>query len=204
MEFLRKYQQYWFVALIILIIFTGIVVNMITRPDETAMVDSNLQSFLEQQDKPIAESSTEVSHAIYVDIKGAVASEGVYEMAEGSRVMDVIEQAGGVLEFADMSKVNLAQLVYDEMVLYVPKQGEENYDLQHSLIGKEKDKDKVDLNRATMAELESLPGIGVKKAEAILSYREEYGSFQAVEDLLKISGIGEKSLEKLLEYVVVR
>ncbi|MDX8359521.1 helix-hairpin-helix domain-containing protein [Cytobacillus sp. IB215316] len=202
MEFLRKYQQYWFVALIILIILTGIVVNMITRPDETAIVDSSLPSFLEQQDKPIAESSTEVSHVIYVDIKGAVTSEGVYEMAEGSRVMDVIEQAGGALELADMSKVNLAQLVYDEMVLYVPKQGEEGYDLQYSLM--EKEKDKVDLNRATMAELESLPGIGGKKAEAIISYREEYGSFHTVEDLLKISGIGEKSLEKLLEYVVVR
>lgn len=143
---------------------------------------------------------------IFVDVKGAVVHQGVYEVKETDRVKDVIALAGGFTKEADQTKVNLAAKVHDEMVIYVPKIGEEASGsvISDSVTTSTANEGKVNINTATVEELQQLHGIGPAKAAAIIAYREEHGSFQKIEDLLNVTGIGEKSLEKIKDQVVVR
>ncbi|HHY72944.1 MAG TPA: hypothetical protein GX497_06910 [Bacillus bacterium] len=141
---------------------------------------------------------------LYIDIKGAVLKPGVYLLEENSRVQDAIQLAGGFLETADQTKINLAARLVDEMVLYVPVIGEETTIEAGGPSFNQTDDGKVNINSATSEQLQSLPGIGPAKAEQIISYREANGPFKKVDDLGNVSGIGEKTLEKLKELVKIR
>lgn len=154
------------------------------------------------------EDKTTVSTVIYVDVKGEIHHPGVYQMKAESRVKDLIEAAGGFTPLADDQKLNLAQLLGDQMVIVVPKKGEEvNSELaqaptsQKKEVGKEV---KVNINTATVEELKTLKGIGEKKAEAIIEYRKKNGSFKNKEELMKVRGIGKKLYESFQERVIVQ
>lgn len=141
---------------------------------------------------------------LFVDIKGEVISPGVYEVKQHSRVIDVIQLAGGFTEFAERKGVNLAEKVVDEMVIYVSPIGEEltNWTTLHSSSNRENRV--VNINFAKKDELEKLPGIGPSKANAIISYREKHGHFKSIDDLEKVSGIGSKLVEKFREYITIK
>ena len=142
---------------------------------------------------------------IMADIKGAVLHPGVYEIAQGKRVIDLVGLAGGLTEDADSSQINFAMHVQDEMVLYIPKKGENIEGVISSPVNPQRaEKQTVNLNSATAGELETLPGVGPAKAEAIIEYRETNGPFNSIEDLKSISGIGDKTYEKLKEYISVK
>ena len=154
------------------------------------------------------EDKTTVSTVIYVDVKGEIHHPGVYQMKAESRVKNLIEAAGGFTPLADDQKLNLAQLLEDQMVIVVPKKGEEvNSELaqaptsQKKEVGKE---GKVNINTATVEELKTLKGIGEKKAEAIIEYRKKNGSFKNKEELMKVRGIGKKLYESFQERVIVQ
>ena len=154
------------------------------------------------------EDKTTVSTVIYVDVKGEIHHPGVYQMKAESRVKDLIEAAGGFTPLADDQKLNLAQLLEEQMVIVVPKKGEEvNSELaqaptsQKKEVGKE---GKVNINTATVEELKTLKGIGEKKAEAIIEYRKKNGSFKNKEELMKVRGIGKKLYESFQERVIVQ
>ncbi|SFJ35867.1 competence protein ComEA [Bacillus sp. 71mf] len=139
------------------------------------------------------------SKTIIVDTKGAVHREGIYELQSGARVKDAVEKAGGFLPEADATKVNLAQLVQDQMVIYVPKKGEQIATVNEAPLSE----GKIQINTATKDQLEKISGIGPRKAENIIKYREQHGPFQKIEDLLEVDGIGEKSLEKMKDEIIV-
>lgn len=141
---------------------------------------------------------------LFVDIKGEVILPGVYEVKQHSRVIDVIQLAGGFTEFAERKGVNLAEKVVDEMVIYVSPIGEEltNWTTLHSSSNRENRV--VNINFAKKDELEKLPGIGPSKANAIISYREKHGHFKSIDDLEKVSGIGSKLVEKFREYITIK
>lgn len=154
------------------------------------------------------EDKTTVSTVIYVDVKGEVHHPGVYQMKAENRVKDLIEAAGGFTPLADDHKLNLSQLLEDQMVIVVPKKGEEvNSELaqaptsQKKEVGKE---GKVNINTATVEELKTLKGIGEKKAEAIIEYRKKNGFFKNKEELMKVRGIGKKLYESFQERVIVQ
>ena len=154
------------------------------------------------------EDKTTVSTVIYVDVKGEVHHPGVYQMKAENRVKDLIEAAGGFTPLADDQKLNLAQLLEDQMVIVVLKKGEEaNSELAQAPtphkkeVGKE---GKVNINTATVEELKTLKGIGEKKAEAIIEYRKKNGSFKNKEELMKVRGIGKKLYESFQERVIVQ
>ncbi|UOY94069.1 helix-hairpin-helix domain-containing protein [Ectobacillus sp. JY-23] len=134
---------------------------------------------------------------LFVDIKGAVAREGVYEFSKGTRVKDAIAKAGGLLPEGDSSKINLAQFIHDQMLLYVPNKTDPG------AVPVAPQTNKIAINIASKEEIEKIPGIGPKKAESIIRYREEHGPFQTIEDLLEVDGIGEKSLTNIKEQIVV-
>ena len=151
------------------------------------------------------EVSTTQEAVIFVDIKGAVNNPGVYQMKSGDRVKDALDAAGGLTDEADSQKVNLAQRVEDQMVIVVPKVGEEVTEIPAGVTSKEAAKDgKVNINTATVEELKTLKGVGEKKAEAIIEYRKKNGSFQTKEDLMKVRGIGKKLFESFQERIVTQ
>lgn len=130
-------------------------------------------------------------------------------MSENSRVMDAISKAGGLVGDADGNAVNLAQLLEDQMVIYVPKEGEEGEGIElgitHPQSSEQTDtgETKVNINQAEKEALMTLNGIGSSKAENILSYREENGPFQTIEEIKNVSGIGYATFENLKEVITV-
>ena len=151
------------------------------------------------------EENTTLEAVIFVDIKGAVKKPGVYKMKAGDRVKDAIDAAGGLTAEADSQKVNLAQRVEDQMVIVVPKVGEEAEAIPAGVTSKETSKEgKVNINTATVEELKTLKGVGEKKAEAIIEYRKKNGSFKTKEDLMKVRGIGKKLFESFEERIVTQ
>ena len=151
------------------------------------------------------EESTTQEAVIFVDIKGEVKKPGVYQMKVGDRVKDALDAAGGLTAEADSQKVNLAQRVEDQMVIVVPKVGEEAEAIPAGATSKEVSKEgKVNINTATVEELKTLKGVGEKKAEAIIEYRKKNGSFKTKEDLMKVRGIGKKLFESFEERIVTQ
>ncbi|MDQ1851542.1 helix-hairpin-helix domain-containing protein [Bacillus stercoris] len=148
----------------------------------------------------------EPSEAIVIDIKGAVQHPGVYEMRTGDRVSQAIEKAGGTSEQADEAQVNLAEILQDGTVVYIPKKGEETAVQQGAggAVQSGGGKGVVNINTATLEQLQGISGVGPSKAEAIIAYREENGRFQTIEDITKVSGIGEKSFEKIKSSISVK
>ncbi|MGR0119728.1 helix-hairpin-helix domain-containing protein [Bacillus halotolerans] len=143
---------------------------------------------------------------IVIDIKGAVKHPGVYEMNTGDRVSQAIEKAGGIGEKADETQVNLAELLQDGTVVYIPSEGEEAaQQAAGGAVQSSKGKETlVNINTATLEDLQNISGVGPSKAEAIIAYREENGRFQTIEDITKVSGIGEKSFEKIKSSITVK
>lgn len=152
--------------------------------------------------------SSQDSPFVMVDIKGAVQKPGVYQLPKDARVKDALAQAGGATKEADLRQLNLASKLQDEMAVYIPAAGEEippsSPGSSISSSGASNDQPLVNINTANTDELQTLNGIGPSKASAIISYREESGLFQTVDDLGQVSGIGEKSLEKIKAQITVQ
>lgn len=176
--------------------------------------EENVHSFelFDELDEHIEDSNDLVQdEQIVVDIKGEVMHAGVYEMDQTDRVYDVIEKAGGFTNEAAKDYVNLAERVYDAMVIRIPNEKEvesldfgDLYTMDQSTSNDQNSSDMIHLNEASETELQTLPGIGPAKAKAIITYREENGPFQTEEELMEVSGIGEKTFESLKDHIRVR
>ncbi|MDR7000390.1 helix-hairpin-helix domain-containing protein [Neobacillus niacini] len=173
-------------------------------------MESELQgeTTVKEPEKPAKEEQK--TETIMVDVKGQIKHPGVYPATQGERVIDLIERAGGLAKKADESQVNFAEHVQDEMVINIPAKGETDSSPSGIAVngaagpsGSTPNNAKVDLNKADVTQFQTLPGIGPAKAAAILEYRETSGGFKAVEDLKNISGIGDKTFEKLKDLVEV-
>lgn len=157
--------------------------------------------------------SEEENDEIVVDIKGAVVKPGIYRVEKNAIVQDIITLAGGLTADADTSNLNLSKKVTDEMVITVYTHEEvKDLEKQDAIVetGKETDETEEDIsnglvsiNTASLEELLTLPGIGEAKAKSIIQYRENCGKFTKKEDLLNISGIGEKVYAELEAYITI-
>ncbi len=156
---------------------------------------------LEEGSEYAGEDETEMQTWIYVHVCGAVKSPGVYALAQESRVYEAIQMAGGFTEEAAVTQINQAELVQDEGYIYVPTLHEvESGYVSEVQAG---DSQKVNLNRATKEQLMTIPGIGEAKANQIVAYRQEHGTFKSIEDVMNISGIKEGLFEKIKDYITV-
>ena len=177
-------------------------VALLTRGDEVAPV------MITAPERTAAPGQTPQS--LRVHVSGAVGSPGVYEMSDGDRVMDAIAAAGGVQPGADLSSVNLARRVQDEGQYHIPLLGEPpavNAPGFSTSASSPKaitqsspgipSSPLVDLNSATVQELQTLPGIGPVMASRIVAHRETNGPFTSVDDVENVPGIGPKTLESL-------
>ena len=139
---------------------------------------------------------------IFVDVKGAVKHPGVFETTKDKRVKDLIEEAGGLLDDADTSTLNLSQKVKDQMVIYVLKHGEKPKQISDVGISSSNG-DVININTANKEQLMKISGVGKTKAEAIISYREKNGDFKKKEDITKVHGIGKATFEKIKDKIEV-
>ncbi|KHE71686.1 helix-hairpin-helix domain-containing protein [Halobacillus sp. BBL2006] len=194
-------KRYGFITFLIIIGVTFLFFKHTST--ESEINTNNFLSHKEEQ-KPV-KSLESTEPIIKVDVKGEVKNPGVYSVENNLRVDDVIQLAGGMTENADPTSVNLAQKLIDEMVVHV--YASELNDLgaisEDGSAPAQKKNNQVILNQATVEEVQSLNGIGPSKAEAIIQYREENGPFRSAEDLLNVSGIGEKTLENMIDDIRV-
>lgn len=182
----------------------GVVVQ---RASDTASVTQENQGIAQTDQAAL----TSEPNAIVVHVDGAVASPGVYELAIASpRVRDAVDAAGGLAQGADTSSMNLALPLGDGQKVHVPFEGEAagaeaDSSGGDAVVGSVSSSmpSLVNINSATAEELDSLPGVGPSTAAAIVEDRDANGPFPSVEDLMRVSGIGEKKFAKLRDYICV-
>lgn len=161
-----------------------------------------------------------------VDIKGEVVNPGIYSLSSASRVIDVIEKAGGLTPNANTTVINLSKKITDEMVIIIysndevtnfKKTKEVEQQVQQSCVQKDENSlrndacitettttsSKVSINNATLEQLQTLPGIGESKAKDIISYRDQNGPFTSLDDLTKVPGIGDSVFAKVKNYITL-
>ena len=200
---------------------TEIMLNGQDTAEESEMQDETQKS----PDVSESQTETEISmepktseipvsaepETIFVDVCGAVMTPGVYEIDVDSRVFQAIEAAGGLLPEAASSAVNQAQPVSDGQQIYVPTQEEvEEGTLPVAIqpaesgTGTEASADgMVNINTADVSALKGLSGIGDAKAQAILAYREEHGSFSSIEEIMQVPGIKESTFSAIKDKIAV-
>ncbi|MFH1749733.1 MAG: ComEA family DNA-binding protein [bacterium] len=202
MHFLEKYRIHIGIVLVLIMVGSGIFL----------FTKSNKNSKLEVKEP----EKQEVLEKIQVDIEGAVVTPGVYELAEGSILEDLIQIAGGFTKTVDTNlvaqTVNRAQKLKDGDKFYIPILGDEistqaarggvtldnNYgSVQGTQTGK------ININIASQTELESLPGIGEVKASAIITYRESHGGFKSIEEVKNVKGIGDATFDNIKDLIIV-
>lgn len=201
----------------IILIFLGIVAiigiayySYVSSKEENLNVSDTNELEVENSSNEVEVEEEESK--IKVHISGAVKNEGVYELEGDARIIDAIEKAGGTLEIADMKNVNLASKIEDGMKIYIPKQGEEvtnnNQEVGENIAlgntSKENSKGKININKASKEELDTLPGIGESTAEKIINYRKEHKSFKSIEELKEVKGIGDAKFEEIKDLVDIK
>ncbi|MFX3694772.1 helix-hairpin-helix domain-containing protein [Streptococcus suis] len=211
-EMLKEYK--WQIALPAvagLLMATFLIFSQPAKFDQTGLTDfpqtEQASSSQEQTEETSTEESEELSQ-LTVDVKGAVEKPGLYTLEAGARVNDAVEAAGGLTSQADPKSINLAQKLSDEAVVYVASKDENisvvaSTTASSAMSPEEKSTSLVNLNTATEADLQTISGIGAKRAADIIAYREANGGFKSVNDLNNVSGIGDKTMESIRPYVTV-
>ena len=234
MKQIKKYKYLITIILILSIIMLGIIIKINLDKNKELNIDNEIFSY--EKEKDVKEKISEYK----VDIKGAIANPGVYIGNDNTRVIDIIDMAGGLLENSDITVINLSKKVFDEMVIIIYTKeelekmlnGEEiNYDniitdkeilfpdikndavieeetnTSNNESTKEESKTEeisiVNINTASIEELDSLPGIGSSKAQNIIDYRNINGKFGSVEEILNVNGIGTALYEQIKAYITV-
>ncbi|MGR3741919.1 helix-hairpin-helix domain-containing protein [Companilactobacillus sp. DQM5] len=202
---LEKKIEYAIIIILIIILISGI---FVLKQKPAVQTSQNENVFKENiKHKKTQKVQKNDSEQIYVDIQGEVNRPGFYRLKSNSRVFDLLQLAGGLKETADLKNVNQAKKISDQEQVYIPKVGEnmQNSNQKENVasIDENTKKQQVNINTADVSELQKLTGVGPKKAEQIVQFREENGGFKKLEDLTKVSGIGEKTLETLKEQIMV-
>lgn len=200
------------VTILIVLLLSGAfwLMNNNKQP-QTTSVFKHPTSETSKQVQSSKTSETKGTAGIYVDVQGEINRPGFYRLKRDARVFDLLQLAGGLKETADHKQVNQAQKLTDQEQVYIPKKGE-NVNNDNLIETQNNDGEKgekadvpatININTASVDELQNLTGVGPKKAEQIVQFREENGDFGKVEDLTKVSGIGEKTLETLKDQITV-
>jgi len=184
-----KHWAYWLaLSALVNVTLTGLVVLLLRWPAPGAIRIETPRSSVERSGLTVP-----------VYVSGAVRQPGVYWLKDGAIAQDAVQAAGGPDEGADLAAVNLAARVAAGAQVHVPQEGELPAQPSRAVNAG----GLVNINTASAEELESLPGIGPALAGRILAYRDQHGPFSTIEELMNVSGIGERTLESLRLLVTV-
>lgn len=217
----RYRNQIWF-SLCLVLFGIGLLIWWQMAQSITTTESKNITTITANQKKEVHASSTSQDSAIkqktkqvIVDVKGGVHRPGVYYFPKEPIVADVLSKAGGMLPTVNSIRINLAACLTNGQVLYIPIGNEQQpaeYPLPGNVQPKEQDSiatktasndGKINLNTASITDLQNLPGIVEKRAQDIINEHENLGGFKSVTDLQEVSGIGEKTFAKLEPLVTV-
>ena len=196
---------------VLLAVVTIILINYVySRESNNSQEIENLTT---NESSETTQNTEEEKKEIVVHIAGAVQTEGIIFLQEGDRISEAIEKAGGTTDEADMSQINLATSLEDGMKVYIPKKGEEIETQTNSQIDlaqgttkqntQKQKSSKININKATQAELETLPGIGPSTASKIIVHREENGKFESIENIKDVSGIGDAKYNSIKDLITI-
>lgn len=230
MSIFSKYKIYLIIFSSILISVIGSLIYFNYYKESDEIIINDLPISMDSTNEEVEEEKEEFIEPVYykVDIKGAIKKPGVYNIKENSRVIDVINLAGGLNKNADTTYINLSKKVFDEMVIIiytkekisdikkhleeekqiVQKLKEENTNDPLVQNTEEEEENEttiklISINTATKEEFMTLNGIGEKKALDIINYIEENGPFKAVEEIMNVPGIGEALFAKIKDYITL-
>lgn len=200
----KKYKLILFIGVLLLLCAVGSIALNLGRGN----VDIQTLEPLETESTAVQAANAE-EKTIQVHIKGAVNAAGLYTLPEGARIHDAIEAAGGAAENAKIDDVNLAMALNDGDELNIPdnsggvkKPVVSNAETEVAAGSSARTAKKINLNTASAADLEKIPGVGEAMAKKIISYRETT-PFKRIEDIMKIGGVGQKKFESMKEYIEV-
>ena len=208
---MNKWKRIIFFIMILTICIAGLFIkNKLSHQEEIFVLsEENSKGDLEiEKDTNIEinESTNEVSSKeVTVYISGEVNSPGIVTVNSGERLANVVEKVGGVTSNADLNQVNMAIKVEDEEHYIIPKIGEV-LEVQESIMaennGTKEDSSKININKATIEELDSLPGVGEATANKIVNYRDKNGEFKSIEEIKNVNGIGDKKFQDMKDLII--
>lgn len=221
----------WIIEKKNILLIVGAIVGVIfflQKNDQSNSSEAN--TLMSEQEKSsssfssAASSSSSVSQAssysssqnkeVTCDISGAVKHQGVYTLKNGARLQELIEAAGGLKSNAQLKAINRAMTLKDQDKIHIPYKGEKvdpattvsgnsTSEKNDASSSSSSDGEKININTASVADLQKLNGIGEKRAEQIIAYREQNGDFKKIEDLMQVSGIGEKTFAALKDQLAI-
>ena len=199
-KYLKREIKLLIICLVVVIIIVGIFMN--DKRSQGELISDDLII-----DNKTTEQETVKDNIIKVHIDGCVQFPGIIELAEGSRIADAIDKVGGITSNASIKNVNLAYVLQDGEKIHIPSVEEENSNLEQiqviSSANTSSENGKININKATLAELQKISGIGESTAKKIIEYRNINGKFKKIEELKQITGIGDKKYDIIKEEVTV-
>lgn len=200
-------KQICLIIMIIVIVFGTIGIffykNVIMKSsynyDELEEIDN-------QENMEEVEDIEEVEEKVIVHIAGCIKNQGIVILDQGQRIIDAIEKAGGATEEADLNKINLAYELQDGEKIYIPSKNDEdenNY-ITSTYSVEEKGNTIININKASIEQLQTLNGIGESMARKIIKYREENGKFEKIEDIKNVPGIGDSKFNNIKDNITVK
>ena len=231
MTFTYRYRKQILIGICLFLVLSVLGLSLLFQKNDTKKTSDDIVLNTEEEEIEVKKPEEEEQVTYYqVDIKGEINNPGIYEVKEGSRVIDVIRLAGDLTSNADTSVLNLSKKVKDEMVIIVYSYDEvanftetkEKEKIEQeacikqselingaciddsSLTNQEENSEpstKISLNNATLEELMTLNGIGESKAKAIIAYRDTVGAFKSIEELKNVDGIGDTLFEQIKENI---
>ena len=188
-----------FIAVIVMVLLVSVLNKDLftSESDEDIKVqkafDSDAKNSLSEDDDAL----------IYVHITGEIKKPGVYKMKADTRMDDLVKEAGGLTNEADIDQINLSEKLVDEERIIVPSKSEESEEGKNNFAGSTMPKQKkININTADLTELKSLPGVGDKTAQKIIDYRGQK-KFKKIEDIMNIEGIGENKFKNIKDFISV-
>lgn len=188
-----------FLIVILIIVFINIMnKDFFNQSDGEVKVD---RAFDTGSKDSLSEADAEEGY-IYTHITGEIKKPGVYKMKAGTRMDDLVKEAGGLTEDADIDLINLSEKLVDEERIIVPAKGASNNTDETSHAASAVQTKKININTADLNELTSIPSVGEKTAQKIIDYREKK-KFKKIEDIMNIEGIGENKFKNMKDYISV-
>lgn len=200
LEFLKEKKK----EILIGVAIIGIIIFSLISNSRSFTKERDEQDMIFEEEYQAYEEELNLKTNIYIHLDGAVKKRGLIELKEGDRLETAITKADGLLENADLRYVNLAMILSDGEKIYIPTTEElVDYNSGVSYISELQVQRKININTASLEELQNIPGVGPSTANNIVNYRTKNGKFKKIEDIKNVSGIGESKFESMLEYISI-
>ncbi|MEG1163095.1 MAG: helix-hairpin-helix domain-containing protein [Anaerovoracaceae bacterium] len=201
LNYLKENQKIVKIATVVFVIIVAVLFFVFGGNDDDALTIENGDTIGAEEQAAEDASSEKIEY--YVDISGNVKAPGVYLVDDKTRLFQVVKMAGGFTRNADLDAINQAEIISDGQKIVIPSKIKSNGENSEGVNSSISSDGKININNGDMDQLQEIPGVGPSTAQKIIDYRTENGRFTSKEDLKNISGIGDKTYEKLEDKIKI-